>query len=129
VTATIASKLLLIDSSGWLEYLTGDSKAAAFARYIQGNIPLLMPTIVLYEVYKKLLMSEGKTSADRFASDALRRKVAPLDDDLAIAAAEVSAQRRLAMADAIIYATAQAYHAQLITGDLAFRGLPGVIIP
>jgi PIN domain len=90
VTATIASKLLLIDSSGWLEYLTGDSKAAAFARYIQGSTPLLMPTVVLYEVYKKLLMSEGKTSADRFASDALRRKVAPLDDDLAIAAAEVS---------------------------------------
>jgi predicted nucleic acid-binding protein len=129
VTATTASKLLLIDSSGWLEYLTGDSKAVDFARYIQGSIPLLMPTVVLYEVYKKLLMSEGKTSADRFASDALRRKVAPLDDDLAIAAAEVSAQRRLAMADAIIYATAQAYHAQLITGDLAFRGLPGVIIP
>ena len=129
MTATIASEWILVDSSGWLEYLTEDSKAPDFARYIHGSKSLLMPTIVLYEVYKKLLMGEGKTSADRFASDALGRRVVPLDEDLAIAAAEVSMQHHLAMADAIIYATAQAFHAQLITGDSAFRGLPGVTIP
>lgn len=129
MTAATASELFLVDSSGWLEYLTADAKGPAFARYIQGNRHLIVPTIVLYEVYKKLLLSEGKTSADRFASDALRRRVVTLDEDLSIAAAEISLYRRLAMADAIIYATAQMYHAQLVTSDLAFQGLPGVTIP
>lgn len=129
MTATTGSEPVLVDSSGWLEYLTAGAKGRAFAPYIHANHHLIVPTIVLYEVYKKLLLSEGKTSADRFASDALRRRITPLDEDVAIAAAEIGVYRRLAMADAIIYATAQMYHAQLITADLAFQRLPGVTIP
>ncbi len=125
----IDSEPLVVDSSGWLEYLTEDIQAAQFAPYIEREAPLLVPTIVLYEVYKKLLMDGGKTAADGFASQAMRRMVVPLDENLALAAAQVSLDHRLAMADAIIYATAQAHQAQLVTGDLHFQGLPGVIIP
>ena len=125
----IDSEPLVVDSSGWLEYVTEDVQAAQFAPYIEREAPLLVPTIVLYEVYKKLLMDRGKTAADRFASQAMRRIVVSLDEDLALAAAQVSLDHRLAMADAIIYATAQAHQAQLVTGDLHFQGLPGVIIP
>lgn len=75
------------------------------------------------------MRERGKTEADRFISEALRRVVVPLDEGLALAAALVSNEHKLAMADAIIYATARAHQAQLVTGDAAFRGLPDVIIP
>jgi predicted nucleic acid-binding protein len=129
VTAATVSELWLIDSSAWLEYLTQDVDAAKFAPYIESDVPTLVPTIVLYEVVKVLMRERGKIVADRFISEALRRVVEPLDEGLALAAAHVSIGTKLAMADAIIYATAQHHQAQLVTGDAAFRGLPGVIIP
>ena len=122
------SDLLLVDSSGWLEFITQDTKAAAFAPFLEGPRPLLVPTIVLYEVFKKLMQMKGKTEADRFASHALRQFTVPLDEDTAITAARLSLQHRLAMADAIIYATALAHSAELVTSDQAFSGLPGVTL-
>jgi len=129
VTGTTVSELWLIDSSAWLEYLTQDVDAAKFAPYIEGDVPTLVPTIVLYEVVKVLMRERGKMVADRFISEVLRRVVEPLEEGLALAAAHISNETKLAMADAIIYATAQARQAQLVTGNTAFRGLPGVIIP
>jgi predicted nucleic acid-binding protein len=129
VTGTTVSELWLIDSSAWLEYMTQDQDAAKFAPSIESGSPTLVPTIVLYEVVKVLMRERGKIVADRFISEALRRVVVPLDEDLALAAAHISNETKLAMADAVIYATAQAHQAQLVTGDAAFRGLPGVIIP
>jgi predicted nucleic acid-binding protein len=129
VTETTASDLWLIDTSAWLEYLTQDQNAAKFAPFIEGGGSTLVPTIVLYEVVKVLMRQRGKVVADRFISEALRRVVVPLDEELALAAAHISNETKLAMADAIIYATAQAHQAQLVTADAAFRGLPNVIIP
>jgi predicted nucleic acid-binding protein len=129
VTGTTVSELWLIDSSGWLEYLTQDLDAAKFAPYIESASPTVVPTMVLYEVVKILMRERGQVAADRFISEALRHVVVPLDEGLALAAAHISNEHKLAMADAIIYATAQDHQAQLVTGDAAFRGLPGVIIP
>lgn len=129
MTTPTVSELFLVDSSGWVEYFGEGPHAEVFAPYIELEESLLVPTIVLYEVYKKLLRERGKSLADGFASQAMRRIVVPLDEDLALAAAQASLDHRLAMADAVIYATAQARQAQLVTGDLHFRGLPGVIIP
>jgi predicted nucleic acid-binding protein len=67
--------------------------------------------------------------ADRFASQALLRKVIPLDETVALAAANVSLDHRLTATDAIVYATARVCQAQLVTANTHFRGLPGVIIP
>jgi predicted nucleic acid-binding protein len=129
VTGTTVSELWLIDSSAWLQYLTQDQDAAKFAPFIESGTATLVPTIVLYEVVKVLMRERGKNVADRFISEALRRVVVPLDEGLAVAAAHISNETKLGMADAIIYATAQAHQAQVVTGDAAFRGLPGVIIP
>ncbi len=74
------SKRIVVDSSGWLEYLTDDVNADRFAPYVAGNFDVIVPTIVVYEVYKKLLMESGKSAADAFASNAMRRTVVPLDD-------------------------------------------------
>jgi len=70
-----ASELVLVDSSGWLEYITGDENADAFGTIFQGGAQVLVPTIVLYEVFKILLLRAGKTQANVFLSQALRRTV------------------------------------------------------
>jgi predicted nucleic acid-binding protein len=128
VTATTGSELILVDSSGWLEAITEDTKADQFHPYLEKEDQLLIPTIVIYEVLKKLRGGLGPSISDRFLSHALRGRVVPLDEHLAIAAAEFSLQYRLAMADAIIYATASSFGAQLITSDAAFENIPDVTL-
>jgi predicted nucleic acid-binding protein len=122
---TKGSELFLVDSSGWVEFLGDGPPADKFAPYFEREERLLVPTIVLYEVYKKLLSAQGASAGDRFLSAALRARVAPLDERVALLAARISLDRRLAMADAIIYATAQVTGAHLITSDTHFRGLAG----
>lgn len=122
------SELVLLDSSGWLEYLTEDSLAEKFSPHLGREEAILTPTIVLYEVLRKLL-SVGKAElGERFLSHALRTQVVSLDQHLAVAAATVSLEHRLAMADAIIYATALAHQAQFVTSDAHLRDLPGVTL-
>jgi predicted nucleic acid-binding protein len=128
VTTRSASELYVVDSSGWLEYLCEDSKAGAFAHYLEGE-SVLLPAIVLCEVYKHLAKQRGRTVADRFVSQAFHRRVVPLDETIALAAGNLAVEHRLNTADAIVYATARICQAQLVTADTHFRGLPGVIIP
>ena len=124
------SELFLVDSSGWLEFLGDGPLADRFAPYFEREERLIVPAIVLYEVYKKLLSTQNPSAADRFLSAALRARFVPVDEQLALAAARISLDRRLAMADAMIYATALIAGAQLVTGDSHFQGLPGAkVIP
>jgi predicted nucleic acid-binding protein len=123
-----ASEPVLVDSSGWLEYITSDEKADAFEAVLQSDVQVLVPTIVLYEVLKILLLKAGKSDADIFLSEALRRKVVDLTDTIALAAASYSIDYKLPMADAIIYATARSHRARLVTSDSHFVGLPGVTV-
>jgi predicted nucleic acid-binding protein len=122
------SELVLVDSSGWLEYITGDENADAFGTIFQGGAQVLVPTIVLYEVFKILLLRAGKTEANVFLSQAMRRTVVDLTETIALAAASLSIDYKLSMADAIIYATARAHQAELFTSDAHFSGLPGVTL-
>jgi toxin FitB len=124
-----ASDSCLVDSSGWVEYLGDGPKADAFASFLVREEALLVPTIVVYEVCKKLSLTAGKNAVQRFLSHTFRAREIVLDSALAMDAARVSIANRLGMADAIIYATAQAFHAVLVTADIDFQGLPGVIIP
>jgi predicted nucleic acid-binding protein len=126
--AMTASELVRVDSSGWLEYITGDEKADAFGSVLQGETQVLVPTIVIYEVFKILLLRANKTDANLFLSEALRRRVVDFTDTIALAAASHSTDYKLPMADAIIYATAQANQAELVTSDAHFTGLPGVTV-
>jgi predicted nucleic acid-binding protein len=123
-----ASELVVVDSSGWLEYITGDEKADAFGTIFQSDTQVLVPTIVVYEVFKILLLRASKTNANLFLSEALRRTIVNLTDTIALAAASHSIDYKLPMADAIIYATAQTHQAELVTSDAHFTGLPGVTL-
>ena len=122
------SELVLVDSSGWIEYLGDGARADKFAPYFEHEERIVTPAIVLYEVYKKLLSTEVPTAADRFLSAAFRTRIVPLDDRLAILAARISADRRLAMVDAMIYATALSSGAQVVTMDGHFKGLAEAIV-
>jgi predicted nucleic acid-binding protein len=128
VTATTASESVVVDSSGWLEYLTNGSKAESFAPYLEDDLVVFIPTVVIYEVRKILHLKQGKTLADIFLSDALRRNIVAFDDILAIQSADLSVHYKLSMADAIIYATARHHGAQLITSDSHFANLPKVTL-
>lgn len=128
MTAATASENVLVDSSGWLEYLTGDAKEALFAPYLESETPVLLPTVVLYEVRKVLFSQQGKSAADSFFSEALKHILLPFDEILAVAAVTLSIHHKLSMADAIIYATAQRHQAQLITSDQHFAGLRDVVL-
>ena len=128
MTETTGSELTLVDSSGWVTYLGDDPQADAFGTYLEREDLLVVPTIVIYEVAKKLEFTSGSAFVQRFLSHAFRAHVVELDSNLAIAAAQISIRHKLAMADAIIYATMESVGAQLITRDPDFRDLPGVIV-
>jgi predicted nucleic acid-binding protein len=130
VTTPNASKRYIVDSSGWVEYLGDGPKADAFTRFFEKEGALVLPTIIVYEVFKKLLRERGISLAERFFAQArqLAENTIVLDTDLAVQAARLSSETGLPMADAIIYATAQAVHAELITSDAHFSGLPGVTL-
>jgi predicted nucleic acid-binding protein len=122
------SELVLVDSSGWIEFLGDGPLADRFALYFEREDRIIVPAIVLYEVYKKLLSARGSTAADAFLSAALRTRVVPMDERIALAAARIGLDRHLAMADSMIYATAVAAGAQVVTSDQHFQGLPGATV-
>ncbi|HXM99409.1 MAG TPA: type II toxin-antitoxin system VapC family toxin [Candidatus Dormibacteraeota bacterium] len=130
MTTPSASKRFVVDSSGWIEYFGNGPKADSFAHYLERPEVLLISSITIYEVYKKLLSEQRNYLAEQFLSQAFAfydREIY-LSAGLAAQAAKISLQHQLAMADAIIYATAQEHRAQLVTSDAHFANLAGVIL-
>ena len=127
MTAPTGSEPIVVDSSGWLEYFTADTKADLFEPYLRETF-LFVPVIVLYEVRKILLLRHTKVAADEFVSVALRHTVVSIDQQIALEAAALSIQHKLAMADVLVYTTAGKVGAKLITSDSNFGELPGVIL-
>jgi len=120
--------LILVDSSGWIEYLAARPKADEFARYIQGDEPLVTSTIQVYEIYKVVRRDISEERAIESVAALRATTVVPLDESLALEAADTSLEHGLAMADAIILATARRHQAKIVTGDADFDGLPGVTL-
>ena len=116
----------LVDSSGWLEYFGDGLNADFFAEAIEDVENLVVPAICLYEVYKLAHQLRGITDTANCIGDMLRGYVVELDTALALDAARISLETKLAMADSMILATARSYDAILWTQDAHFRGLPDV---
>ena len=118
--------MILVDTCGWIEWLTEGALADSFASYMQDPAELLVPTTVQYELYKWVKReSDENTALDTIAlaDDSL---VIPLSTDIALVAADLSLLHKLAFADAVIYASARKYNVELVTSDDHFEGLPGV---
>jgi len=127
---TNESEVVLVDSSGWVEFLGDGPLADKFAPYFEHEESLLVPVIVLYEVYKKLRRERSDTLAQHFLSSAFgfQERVVGIDIALAELAARISVETKLAMADAMIYAAAKLNGANLITSDAHFSGLDFVTL-
>ncbi len=116
----------VVDSSGWLEYFADGPNAAFFAAPIEATRELLVPTLSLYEVFKRVLQQRGEEQALQAAALMQQGRVVDLTPAIALSAAKASIERRLPMADSIMLVTAQAHGAVFWTQDADFDGVVGV---
>ena len=115
----------VVDSSAWLEYFADGPNAAHFARAIETTRALIVPTLSLFEVFRRVTQQRGDDVALRVVAVMEQGKVVDLDRATALAAARLSLDHSIAMADSIMLATAQRHGAILWTQDADFEGLPG----
>ncbi len=120
--------MVVVDSSGWIEYFTDGPKASAYARYLKDLAKVLTPVIVLYEVYKKIKRERGEEIAKLCVAQIEKTGVVPIDQGIALRAADLSLEFCLPMADSFVLATARALRAELVTSDADFQKVPGVRI-
>ena len=116
----------VVDSSGWLEYFTEGPNAGFFAHAIEDTDKLIVPVICVYEVFKRVLQEQGIESAEVRIADLYNGQIVELNAALALSAASISVEQKLAMADSLILATARAHDAVLWTQDEHFKDIPGV---
>jgi len=116
----------IVDSSGWLAYFAQGANAGLFAPVIQETDVLIVPTICMYEVFKRMLIQRGEEDALQAIGVMSLGVISDLTQEIAINAAQISSELKIAMADSLILATARKYNAVLWTQDIDFAGLPGV---
>ena len=116
------SDLNVIDSSAWLEYLSGSDRADLYAEAIENVENLIVPIISVYEVFKRVLRDRNESDALQVVGSMISGRVIEIDLPLSLEAAKLN----LPLADSLIYATAQRYDATLWTQDIDFKDLPGV---
>ena len=118
--------MIVLDSSGWIEFFTGGSLAGQYEKHLQKPSEIIVPAIVFYEVYKKIKGEWSEESALVAVSKMQNCRFLPLTEELSLSAADISLQYKLAMADAIVYACSLQEQAQLVTSDKDLAGLPRV---
>lgn len=116
----------LVDTSGWLEYFADSPQAPHFAAAIEDTEHLLVPAVVVYEVFKKVMLAFDENRALLALGQLKLGRVVDVDEAIALYAAKLSLEKRLPMADALIYATALLHDATVFTQDAHFEGLAQV---
>jgi len=116
----------VVDSSGWLEYFANGSNVDFFAPAITDEPDLVVPTICMFAVFKRVSLQRGKEAALQAMGMLYRGQLVTLSDEIALQAALLSLEHKLPLADSIILATARAQKASLWTQDEHFKNLPGV---
>jgi len=118
--------MVLVDTCGWIEWLTAGPLAKRYEPLLSQTGDLLVPTLVQFELYKWVCRERDEPTALEVIGVTEQGTVVPLDTSLALQAADLAAAHRLAMADAIVYATARQHDAELVTSDSHVQHLPGV---
>ncbi len=116
----------VVDSSGWLEYFIDGKNADFFAPLLEDVSNVIVPTISIYEVFKRTLMDKNRDDALETIAMMYDGVVVELDREIALLAAELSWELKLPMADSIILATARTHNATLWTQDEHFKDIEGV---
>jgi len=115
-----------VDSCGWLEYFADGPNAGFYATAIEDVKSLVVPTVVVLEVFKCVLQQRDEATALQIAAAMQQGRVIDLDAGLALAAATLGLRHGLPFADSVILATARAADAIVWTQNAHFRDLPGV---
>ncbi len=116
----------VVDSSGWLEYLADGPNAGFFAKPITAASELVVPSVSLYEVFKRVLQQRGEDDALQAVALMQQGTIAELTAPLALSAARISHTEKIPMADSIMLATARAYGATLWSQDADFKNVAEV---
>lgn len=116
----------VVDSSGWLEFLADGPNTGFFAPAIERTSDLVVPTLSVFEVFKRILQQRDESQALQAVALMYQGRLADLTAPLAMDAAQLSRSARLPMADSIMLATARAYGATFWTQDADFAEMPGV---
>ena len=116
----------VVDSSGWLEYFAGGPNTKFFSKAIETTADLIVPTLSLFEVFKRILQQRSEGEALQAVAVMHQGRVVELTAPIALSAARISTDSRLPMADSIMLATARSFDATLWTQDTDFKDLPGV---
>lgn len=124
----MAAPMRVVDTSAWIEWLIGSALGKKLGKQFPDKPQCLVPTIVQLELSKWLVRELGEEQADQVIAYTQKCVVVPLDTSIALLAAELHREHKLATADAIVYATARHQGAELLTCDAHFEGLPGVAL-
>lgn len=116
----------VVDTSGWLEYFFDSQNADSFSSEIEATDRLVVPTICLYEVFKKVNLVAGEAKALQAVAQMKQGRVVDVTERVALQAAQISIRYKIPMADSLILATTWIEQATLHTQDEHFKGLPGV---
>ena len=116
----------VVDSSAWLEYFANGPNASFFAKPIEQIDKLIVPSLSLFEVFKRVLQQRDENDALQAVMVMQQGVVVDLDASLALSAARLSIEHKLPLADSVILATAWEYDAILWTQDTDFKGLEKV---
>lgn len=117
----------VVDSCGWLEYFANEGNADFFAPIIEQTSLLIVPAITVFEVCKRLMVVLNEEAALKALTFMKKGRIEQLDAPSMLAASVFSFRHKVAMADAIIWQTAQDHKAKLYTQDVDLKGLPNVI--
>lgn len=116
----------VVDSSGWLEYFSNGPNAESFSEPIENSEELIVPTISIFEVFKRVLQQKSESDALKAVAFMHLGLVVDLTDQLALCAAKLSYELKIPLADSVMLATARDYGALLWTQDADFEGLDDV---
>jgi len=120
--------VIVLDSSGWLEFFADGPHAEEFATRLRQPASIVTPTVAIYEVYKWIKRERSEEEALQAVAAMKKTKIIDLTEELALTAADLSLAHGLPMADSIMLAAARAHNAQLVTTDAGFDGVPRVTI-
>jgi len=118
--------LNLVDSSGWLEYFANGKNADRFAAAIEDTEKLMVSSLNIYEVFKKVIDQRDENAALEAVAIMQQAKVQEVTSSIAIQAAKFSYIFKIPLADSIIYITAVENNAVVWTQDADFKGMDGV---
>lgn len=124
----MATASRVIDTSAWIEWLTASALGRELVKQFPDQARCIVPTIVQLELSKWLVREVGEEQADQVIAYTQKCVVVPLDTTIALLAADLHREHKLATADAIVYATARHEGAELLTCDAHFDGLPDVLL-